>query len=53
MRIRGTANKQSYFLTENLVFDQFVLAAIGNNAKQKKTAKRIKEVLNWRMFVNT
>ena len=46
MRIRGTANKQSQFMTENLVYRQFVLAAISNNAKRKKTVKRIKNVLN-------
>ena len=46
MRIRGTVNKQSQFMTENLVYRQFVLAGISNNAKRKKTVKRIKNVLN-------
>ena len=53
MRVHGTANKQSQFLAENLVFNQFVVAAIGNNAKRKKYVKRIRKVLNWCILVNT
>ena len=55
MRIRGTANKQSQFLTENLVFRQFVLAAISNNAKHRNNKKRyiyILNVLHRNSFVN-
>ena len=53
MRVHGTANKQSQFLAENLVFNQFVVAAKGNNAKRKKYVKRIRKVLNWCILVNT